>query len=195
MWDNVQIVVQRKHQGLDKTSNFKMWAMTFAVQHRLPSLQWTDDDAVKEAMAIPASAFLPSYVDWEARRQRCIILVARILVNNIPFLTALKKHVPQHFPHERSKEMAQKTEVINLGVVEANPSSLAIDITQHLHRYVPDVPGDKLHVLPSNGDQLTVERSMGAIHSRVRSTTARGKLAGLLPTPQEFHKEGILLQV
>ena len=117
-------------------------------------------------------------------------------MNNMVAVSELAKHVEWHIPHPHSQEMAQKTHVVNLGVVEANPASTAgvIDILTHLHRYVPVVENG-IHVLPCNGDQLSVERMTHAKRARIRGHSQEFRLEGLLEAPQEFHKEGILLQV
>lgn len=198
VWDNVQIQVHRKHQDMQNGNRFIMWAMTLAVQHRLPSLHLIQEgEAIHKAETIPSVAFLPQEKDWMERKERCVVLVKRILVTYISCFKVLSKKVTWHIPHEHSKQMQQPTKVVNLGVVEANPSTVtgAIDIMEHLHQYVPNVPGGQVHALPCNGDQLSVERMVSGQQAMSHSKTAAGRLEGLIPTPQEFHKEGILLQV
>ena len=75
--------------------------------------------------------------------------------------------------------------------MEANPASTegVIKIMMHLHKYVP-TKENKLHTIPCNGDQLSVERMKSAKKCRLPDM-----LQGLLETPQEFHKEGVTLQV
>ena len=80
--------------------------------------------------------------------------------------------------------------------MEANPASTegVIQIMAHLHKYVP-TRGDRLHTIPCNGDQLSVERMGHAKKSRLPGATPSDMFAGLVETPQEFHKEGIMMQV
>ena len=195
-WDNVQIEAHRKHQGMGKKNKFLMWALSFAVHHRLPSLQLTDDSTTR-ALYLPPRAFLPQPAEWDERRHRCVILVQRMLVSHVSVFEELTGSITWHVPHPQSKEMAQKTTVVNLGVVEANPASTAgvIDIMTHLHQYVPEFEDGSVHVVPCNGDQLSIERMTHAKRARVQGHSAQDRLQGLLETPQEFHKEGILLQV
>ncbi len=94
--------------------------------------------------------------------------------------------------------MAKKSHVINLGTVEANPASTAgvIDIMNHLNAYVPcSSDGSHIHQLPVNGDQLSVERMTHAKRARALAGSQFDQFAGFVESPQEFHKEGILLQV
>lgn len=196
-WDNVQIKVHCKHQGLENSNKFLMWAMCFAVVHRQPTLHMQDQDTIK-AVDVTPNAFLPSEKDWDTLRQRQVIIVMRILADNLPCFHNVGKYVVQHIPHAHSKELAGKSHVINLGVIEANPASIpgALDIMDHLNQYVPSVQdGTIVHACPCNGDQLSVERMKGGKKGRVIALTPKARLDGLCETPQEFHKEGILLQV
>ncbi len=45
------------------------------------------------------------------------------------------------------------------------------------------------------GDRLSIERMVNAQKARARGATPARRLEGLVPSTQEFHKEGILMQV
>lgn len=173
-----------------------MWAMTLGVEHKLPSLH-LDDSPGSDALKLPTSAFLPQQDDFDSRKHRSTVIVQRTLVKYIDVFKHLYHKVTWHIPHEKSKEMNTKSHVVNLGVVEANPSSTSgtIDIMEHLSKYVPEKEDGQLHTLICNGDQLSVERMTHAKHARVRGAKEKSRMDGLLETPQEFHKEGLLLQV
>lgn len=125
------------------------------------------------------------------------VIVQRILTEHLPCMKDLARKVCKHIQHDRSAQMATKSHVINLGVVEANPAStaLVLDIMDHLKQYVPVKEDGQVHTVPCNGDQLTVERMTHAKRARVVGPDPSSRLEGLCETPQEFHKEGILLQV
>ena len=65
---------------------------------------------------------------------------------------------------------------------------------EHLHQYVPCVD-DALEQVPCFGDGLSIERMNDEQHSRVCADSAKDRLKGLIPSPQEFHKSMLLLQV
>ena len=92
--------------------------------------------------------------------------------------------------------MGTKSTVINIGAIDANPASTpgVIEVMEKLHEYVPKVEGG-LHKLVCNGDQLSVERMTHAKKARCNGRTEEDRLQGLVETPQEFHKEGLMLQV
>ena len=84
----------------------------------------------------------------------------------------------------------------NLGVISANPSSNAgvIEIMRYIHDFVPVVDGEPLPILCC-GDGLSVERMINCKQMINGERTACLRLDGLIPTPQEFHKEMLFLQV
>ena len=81
-------------------------------------------------------------------------------------------------------------------MVSADPSSNAgvIEIMRKLHEYVPVVDGVPVPILGC-GDGLSVERMINCQQMTNSAEAACERLDGLIPTPQEFHREMLLLQV
>lgn len=82
-------------------------------------------------------------------------------------------------------------------MIEANPSSTSgvITIMDKLNQYVPvKEDGTPIPVIV-HGDQLSVERMFGAKKARSGAQRALGRFEGQVPSPQEFHKQGLLMQV
>lgn len=81
--------------------------------------------------------------------------------------------------------------------MQENPSSTAgvINIIEKLHEYVPKGQDDSLHTIPCHGDQLSIERHVDAQRARSGAATPEERLEGLEPSPQEFHKQMLILQV
>ena len=67
-------------------------------------------------------------------------------------------------------------------------------IMEHLTQYVPAV-GDQVQPILCSGDGLSVERMVSAHKARANGDTHEDRLDGLVESPQEFHKEILLLQV
>jgi hypothetical protein len=84
---------------------------------------------------------------------------------------------------------------VNLGVVDANPSSTegTISIMQHLQTYCPETT-EKQPILCS-GDGMSVERMIHAQRGRVNGLTKEERVECTPPAAQEFHKEILKLQV
>ena len=85
---------------------------------------------------------------------------------------------------------------VTLGVIEENPSTVAgvTNILRRLHKYVPEFDGDQ-HIIPCHGDGLSVERMRDSQRHNAGADTPAGRLEGVVPVPQEFHKRMLLLEV
>ena len=92
--------------------------------------------------------------------------------------------------------MFTMTPQVTLGVMEENTSTVlgVANILRHLHNYVPK-SGDDVHIIPCHGDGLSVERMRDAVKHNSGADSPAGRLEGIVPVPQEFHKRMILLQV
>ena len=86
---------------------------------------------------------------------------------------------------------------MNLGVVNADPSSTAgtITILEYLQQYCPNSPSGQPYQLVCHVDGGAYERMQDARKARAGRGTPRGRLEGLLPNAQEFHKRALKLQV
>jgi len=194
-WDNVQIEEHKKHQSENEQNKMHMWAMCFFFDHRTPSLH-LDESLRSWALSLSPYKFLPSPSDIEYIRQMCLLVTEQTLVSFIPALQVLSAEVQWHLTHEYSEEMAKKSVVHNISVIEANPSTTSgtIDICEHLQKYIP-VVGETTHKIPCNVDQMSHERMT---HSKRARTTCNDQLSQIKPlveNPQEFHKSGIVMQV
>ena len=78
-----------------------------------------------------------------------------------------------------------------------NPGSTsgAIAALRFMNKYVPTIEGGRVKKVATNGDQGSVERHIGAQRHLAGSKGLASRLVGLEPTPQEFHKRGVYLQV
>ena len=83
-----------------------------------------------------------------------------------------------------------------MGVINEDPSSTGgvVNIMMELHKYVLSC-GDKLHTILCHGDQLSVERMLDARRAMSGGESPKGRLEGLEPCPQEFHRRCIVRQV
>jgi (p)ppGpp synthase/HD superfamily hydrolase len=108
----------------------------------------------------------------------------------------MKVDVVQHVPHQYSQEMSKQSNLVTLGLINANPSSNdgVTQIMRELQRYCPR-HGDKVVSILCNGDGLSIDRMRSAKEKMVRAPTAVDRLEGLVSSPQEFHAEALFLQV
>ncbi|XP_035687479.1 uncharacterized protein LOC118423433 [Branchiostoma floridae] len=193
-WDNVQIDAHAKHHSTEHQNTFLMWALCFAHQNKVP-FPLADTPGTLRAVEVDPHSILPAPEVFTSVRSRMVTVVSRILVDNIPPFECLKGKVNRHIPHQHSREMKEKSNVVNLGVVEANPSSTegVIQVMETLHNHVPAPQGKLLPILCC-GDGLSIERMVHSKRARSNGETPRTRLEGLVEGPQEFHREILLLQ-
>lgn len=84
-----------------------------------------------------------------------------------------------------------------MGIMQQNPATAkgVVEIMKVLSNYVPVDGDNNPHSILCNGDQLSVERMVEARQAMAGSRDPIHRLLGLEPSPQEFHKRCILLQV
>ena len=74
------------------------------------------------------------------------MIVKRIIVKHMPALSHLSRSVPKHVEHAHTAEMNIKSHIVNLGVVDGNPSATKdnIAVLDHIAAYLPSVENNSL---------------------------------------------------
>ncbi|XP_062602465.1 uncharacterized protein LOC134264190 [Saccostrea cucullata] len=195
VWDNVGKMVRVSRQSSERQNKMLLWALSYCVENRIATCHM-NDQIVTRAIDIPLEKFLPRQADFKEVRQRMTVIVARIIVQEIPFF---KEHfmdcVPKHIRHKFWRESSKKSNVINLGVCQENPSTIegTIRILEKLQEYVP-THGHRIFPLICYGDGLSCERHNDAHLARSNAGTPLAGLQGLQPVVQELHKRMLLTQ-
>nr|XP_022309155.1 uncharacterized protein LOC111114903 [Crassostrea virginica] len=191
-WDNVGKMTKACHQNTQRQNKMMLWALSFCAENRIYTTGFTSEEVVK-AVDIPIEKFLPMKDDLQEVRNRMEIIVMHIIQQNVPFFASSK--VVTHIRHKYWRESSKKSNVINLGVCQENPSTAAgtIQILENLHQYVP-THEDRVHQILCFGDGLSCERHNDAHMSRSNGETMIDRLQGLQPQVQEFHKRMLLMQ-
>lgn len=84
------------------------------IVERVPCDNLSKTAPQQDLLSLPNSTFLLSSVEAKKLREDFKVLVARVLVANIPHLSFLKSIIPQHIPHKYQQEMAAKSTIIPL---------------------------------------------------------------------------------
>ena len=144
----------------------------------------------------PPEFFLPTESDVAAVKKNLTAKVGRILTEYFHTLARFSKVVPKHILHMYSAEMSMKSDVVVLGILMKNESKRKdmIDIMKTLQGYLGDQYPDDRPVL-SGGDQLTVEREVGAQRHLMCGDTPRDRLELLKPNPEDWHFLVAMIQV
>ena len=158
------------------------------------SLNIFQDVSTVHAVDLPVMTFLPSDDDYDVLRARMIVVAMRMLRTHLTY--CVEAEVEDHIEHEYSEQMSQKSELVNLGLFNANPSSNegVTAIMGHLQEYCPQSEDNVIPIL-CNGDGLSIERMRTSKEKRCRTPTHLSRLEGIVPSPQEFHAEALFTQV
>ena len=90
--------------------------------------------------SLQPSAFLPTVQDVKAIQDNLVVVIRRILCQNMKHLSFILKVVPAHITHRYSEEMAKKSDVIVLDVLMKNEAKNAdmLDIMQAMQGYLAE---------------------------------------------------------
>jgi hypothetical protein len=136
----------------------------------------------------PNEFFLPKKTDVLAVKENLVILVARILTKYFRALGPFAKLVPKHILHRYSSKMSKKSEVVVLDVLMKNEAKHRdmLDIMNTLQGYLGKQYPEDRPVL-CGGDQMTVEREVGAQRHMMCGNTRRERLELLEPVVEDWH--------
>ena len=153
---------------------------------RVPEEGLEKTGQVADLSSKTAEFFLLTKADVEGAKKNLEILVCRIMTEYMHDLSPLSKAVPKHISHQYSSEMAKKLEVIVLDVLmkDETKSSDMIDIMTTMQEYLgADYPCR----VASGGDQVTIERQMGAQRHKMCGNTPTERLELLEPQCEDWH--------
>ncbi|XP_056021859.1 uncharacterized protein LOC130054866 [Ostrea edulis] len=169
------------------------WALCFAAKNHISFRDLDTVDNTFSVTDIGLQNYLPSDTDWRILRSRMEHLVQKIVQVYFPQFSEMDV---KDTPHQYTQQSKKKSEIVNLGVLQENPSTAhgVLEILKYLHKYVPIGQDRNPYQILCHGDQLNVERMVEAKVSMAFSEDAEDQLTGLVPRPQGFHKRCIILQ-
>ncbi len=91
-----------------------MWAMTFAVKNRISTCDSSsNEEDCTRASDMPIATFLPSVQDLADLQERMLIVIQRILCENLVEFEPYLAHCTIHVPHQFAAESAEKSDVVS----------------------------------------------------------------------------------
>ena len=202
------------------------WICQYITFDRIPSSHLDDSKPlVDDISKFENKKYLLSKCELQSMRYEYIVLISRILIDFFPCLKVIKSVVPSHIEHAFSKEMAEKSEIINMPVVPFNQNKTS-DICRYME-YVTDflyniyrepsddeatepgvneapssadVAAKKSEVLqgvkvPLVGDLLGRERLTGGKKTRAGCDFASDRFLQLVEVPAVWHAKQFFLSV
>lgn len=113
-WDNAQLITEARHQGTQHRNKITLLATSFAVVNRVPTVHLeVHRENVIPASSLPMEVWLPEQEDYDALHLRMVVLVERLMVQELAYFDKFKDVVCYHIPHKYTKEMAQQSLVVS----------------------------------------------------------------------------------
>lgn len=112
--DNIDKVVKPRYMRVDHQSKSLHYFHSYAVRDRIDFSQLSDECCLVDPDDIDVSSVLPTSSAQEAIKENFGILVARILKKHMPFFSRYASALERHIPHEYSKELSAKSEVVSV---------------------------------------------------------------------------------
>lgn len=111
-FDNIDIRQERKYMTKVHQNTDEHWVNHMAVPHRIPGNDLPDSET-SDLLLVPNKMFMPSETDQRLQRMNYIVLVSRILVENIPAFESMKEVCVYHIPHKHSELTKVKSKKVN----------------------------------------------------------------------------------
>ena len=189
--DNIDISKSTKVMTATKTNQLFHWFHVVAVRERVDTLNPVVTKRSKlSILSVDSRKFLLSLEEMASLREEFVVLVSRMIVDNLKNFATLKSAVCRHIAHEHSSDMSKKSEFVPLGLLDKNENLVAemMDILKYVrNNYVPYKDGQPVFNVQFTGDQLTAERSRSALASLADSSSSFDRVEGLVTHAEDFH--------
>lgn len=111
VFDNIDKEVKPRHMTSDNQTRSLHYVQSYAVKDRLNY----DCHSSERRTEVRIFDVLPTKQDYGVLKSNFAVLISRVMVKFIPYFTSDFKELPtKHIPHEHSKEMATKSEIVRL---------------------------------------------------------------------------------
>jgi hypothetical protein len=112
VFDNFDFLQQVHHMTEHHQNVDIHWVSHMAVENRVPGNNLSSTQPSDEKLlAMENGNCMPTRYEHHLQRENYITLTERIIVE-IPCLEFLKPHIVNHIPHQYSREMAQKSDMV-----------------------------------------------------------------------------------
>ena len=105
--DDVDLKSKPTHFSLSASVKDHHWFSLYAIKNRVHGEQLANDKPTADISTLPLTTWLPSVLHDEF-----IILVSRVLVAKLKAFQVFSDVVQDHIPHQYSKEMSEKSQIV-----------------------------------------------------------------------------------
>ena len=132
--DNWDIRILRSHMTKEiQNEDIHLFASNLLV-NRVSFFHLPNEDPKRDLETCPNSVFTVNLNELKILKENFKVLVSRICIQTFPKFKFLNKVTPKHILHQFSDEMAKKSTIITLPIINANESSYN-DCVKILRKY------------------------------------------------------------
>ena len=111
--DNVDFKRKPTHFSLCSVGTDHHYFTLFAVKNRVHGEHLSSEQASADVAKLPLSTWIPSVNDCVLLRKEFIVLTARIVVSKLKAFEEFADFIPEHIPHQYTKEMSEKSPTVS----------------------------------------------------------------------------------
>ncbi|XP_051561560.1 uncharacterized protein LOC127445484 [Myxocyprinus asiaticus] len=180
--DNLDLIVTPHTMTISHQRMDYHWLLMVG-NHERVSADFLPRESFVSIMDVPLSEILTNLEDRQMLHSEFKVLVGHVVVQRFAAFRQFSNIVQWHIPHLYSDNMAQKTEITPLGLLEVDKKVSAdmVKAMQYINqRYIPyksdldngnDISKPVVHVILA-GDQLTKQNADAAIRAKANEDTS-----------------------
>ncbi|XP_035657522.1 uncharacterized protein LOC118403134 [Branchiostoma floridae] len=188
-FDNVNFYVKAHHQTNSKHNTMLNWTHHVAVLDRITPHHLRNTGSTKPLPDLNLDEVLPTHLDQQHTRREFVVMATRVIPRHLKEFEIFKDIVVAHIPHQYSKEMAEKSTEVPLGLLfkdECKTGDL-VDILLHFqNEYVPR-QGENMVPIFVGGDRLSEGNSRNIQWAFAEGDTREDRLQGIFLKYEDWH--------
>ena len=139
--DNWDLKILKGHMRKDiQNEDLHLFASNL-IENRLNFCHLPNDHPKGNILDFHRHSFSLSLNEWRMYAEYAKILVGRIILEFCPKFKCLKSVIPTHIPHMYSREMAQKSNIVSLPIINANEAKYedCVNILRTYERWIAEI--------------------------------------------------------
>lgn len=139
--DNWDVKILRSHMRLElKNEDLHLFASNL-IQNRISFNHLPNDKPKGDIKKLPRSVFSLNLNEWRQYAYSAKVLVARICLEFFPKFKFLIEVIPEHLPHEYSKEMTKKSTIVSMPIINADESQYedCVEILRTYENWIAEI--------------------------------------------------------
>lgn len=112
--DNIDKAVTARHMTMDHQSQSLHYFHCYAALDRIDFHDLDNSSPIGNVGTLPLEIFLPSMEDCDALRNNYVVLLAREIVDKVPYFEVFADSVPGHIVHQYTEELSCKSSIVSL---------------------------------------------------------------------------------